>query len=100
MASLLYKFLKNLLFCIGVQLIKEVGIPDHLTSLLRCLYAGQEAAVKTGHGTTDWFQIGKGVCQGCMLSSCLFNLSAEYIRQNAGQDEAQSGIKIAGRNYQ
>ena len=61
MASLLYKFLKNLLFCIGVQLIKEVGIPDHLTSLLRCLYAGQEAAVKTGHGTTDWFQIGKGV---------------------------------------
>ena len=75
-----------------------MGIPNHLTCLLRNLYAGQEAAVKTGHGTTDWFQIGKGVCQGCMLSSCLFNLSAEYIRQNAGQDEAQSGIKIAGRN--
>ena len=76
MASLLYKFLKNLLFCIGVQLIKEVGIPDHLTSLLRCLYAGQEAAVKTGHGTTDQFQIGEGVYEGCILSPCLFNLYA------------------------
>ena len=90
MASLLYKFLKNLLFCIGVQLIKEVGIPDHLTSLLRCLYAGQEAAVKTGHGTMDWFQIGKGVCQGCLSSPCLFNLYAEYLMRNARLDEAQA----------
>ena len=73
-------------------------IPDHLTCLLRNLYAGQEATVKTGHGTTDWFQIGKGVCQGCILSPCLFNLYAEYIMRNAGLGEAQAGIKIAGRN--
>ena len=73
-------------------------IPDHLTSLLRSLYAGQEATVSTGHGTTDWFQIGKGVCQGCTLSPCLFNLHAGYIVRNAGLDEAQAGIKIAGRN--
>ena len=75
-----------------------MGIPDHLTCLLRNLYAGQEATVKTGDGTTDWFQIGKGVCQGCMLSFCLFNLYAEYIMQNAGLDKAQAGIKISGRN--
>ena len=75
-----------------------MGIPDHLTCLLRNLYAGQEPTVKTGHGTTDWFQIGKGVCQGCILSPCLFNLYAEYIMRNAGLDEAQAGIKIAGRN--
>ena len=73
-------------------------IPDHLTCLLRNLYAGQEATVRTGHGTTDWFQIGKGVLQGCMLSPCLFNLYAEYIMRNAGLEEAQAGIKIAGRN--
>ena len=75
-----------------------MGIPDHLTFLLRNLYAGQEAAVRTGHGTTDWFQIGKGVHQGCILSPCLFNLDAEYIMRNAGLEEAQAGIKIAGRN--
>ena len=75
-----------------------MGIPDHLTCFLRNLYAGQEATVRTGHGTTDWFQIGKGVCQGCILSPCLFNLYAEYIMRNAGQDEAQAGIKIAGSN--
>ena len=75
-----------------------MGIPDHLTCLLRNLYAGQEAPVRTGHGTTDWFQIGKGVCQGCIFSPCLFNLSAEYILRNAGMDEAQAGIKIARRN--
>ena len=75
-----------------------MGIPDHLTCLLRNLYAGQEATVRIGHGTTDWFQIGKGVCQGCILSPCLFNLYAEYVMQNAGLDEAQAGIKIAGRN--
>ena len=80
------------------KILKEMGIPDHFTCLLRNLCAGQEAAVKTGHGTTDWFQIGKGVCQGCILSPCLFNLYAEYIMQNAGLDEAQAGIKIAGRN--
>ena len=73
-------------------------IPDHLTWLLRNLYAGQEAAVRTGHGTTDWFQIGQGVRQGCMLSPYLFNLYAEYIMRNAGLEEAQAGIKIAGRN--
>ena len=73
-------------------------IPDHLTCLLRNLYAGQEATVRTGHGTTDWFQIGKGVCQGCILSPCLLNLYAEYIMQNAGLDEAQAGIKIVRRN--
>ena len=75
-----------------------MGIPDHLTCLLRKLYAGQEAIVRTGHGTTDWFQIGKGVRQGCILSPCLFNLYAEYIMRNAELDEAQAGIKIAGRN--
>ena len=73
-------------------------IPDHVTYLLRNLYAGQEATVRTGHGTADWFQIGKGVHQGCVLSPCLYNLYAEYIMQNAGLDEAQAGIKIAGRN--
>ena len=73
-------------------------VPDHLTCLLRNLYAGQEATVRTGHGTTDWFQIGKGVCQSCILSPCLFNLYAEYIMQNAGLDEAQAEIKTAGRN--
>ena len=75
-----------------------MGIPDHLICLLRNLYASQEATVRTGHGTTDWFQTGKGVCQGCILSSCLFNLYAEYIRRNAGLEEAQAGIKIARRN--
>ena len=75
-----------------------MGIPYHCTCLLRNLYAGQEAKVRTVHGTTDWFQIGKGVCQGCMLSLCLLNLYAEYIMQNARLDEAQDGIKIAGRN--
>ena len=75
-----------------------MGILDHLTCLLRNLYAGQEATVGTGHGTTDWFQIGKGVHQGCILSPCLFNFYAEYIMRNAGLDEAQAGIKIAGRN--
>ena len=75
-----------------------MGIPDHLTSLLRNLYAGQEATVRTGHGTAGWFQIGKGVCQGCILSPCLFNLYAEYIMRNAGLEETQAGIKIARRN--
>ena len=75
-----------------------MGIPDHLTCLLRKLYASQEATVRTGHGTTDWFQIGKGVCQGCIVSPCLFNFYAEYIMRNAGLEEAQAGIKIAGRN--
>ena len=75
-----------------------MAIPDHLIYLLRNLYAGQEATVRTGHGTTDWFQIGKGVCQGCILSPYLFNFSAEYIMKNAGLDEAKAGIKIAGRN--
>jgi len=79
------------------KILKEMGIPDHLICLLRNLYAGQEATVRTGHGT-DWFQIGKGVRQGCILSSCLFNLYAEYIMRNAGLEEAQAGIKIAGRN--
>ena len=80
------------------KIVKEMGIPDHLTCLLRNLYAGQEATFRTGHGTTDWFQIGKGVPQDCILSSCLFNLYAEYLIQNAGLDEAQAGIKIARRN--
>ena len=80
------------------EILKEMGIPDHLTCLLRNLYAGQEATVRTGHGTTNWFPIGKGVCQGCMLSPCLFNLYAEYIMRNAGLEEAQAGIKTAGRN--
>ena len=75
-----------------------MGISDHLTFLLRNLYAGQEATVRTGHGTTDWYQIRKGVCQGCILSPCLFNLYAEYIMRNAGLEEVQAGIKIAGRN--
>ena len=75
-----------------------MGIPDHLTCLLRNLYAGQEATVRTGHGTTDWFQIGKGVRQGYILSPCLFNLYAEYVVRNSGLEEAQAGIKIAGRN--
>ena len=80
------------------KILKEMGIPDHLTCLLRNLYARQEATVKTGHGTTDWSQIGKGVRQGCILSPCLFNLYAGYIMRNAGLEEAQAGIKIAGRN--
>ena len=80
------------------KILKEMGILDHLTWLLRNLYAGQEATVRTGHGTTDWFQIGKGVCQGCILSPCLFNLYAEYIMRDAGLEEAQAGIKITGRN--
>ena len=80
------------------KILKEMGIPDHLTCLSRNLYAGQEATVRTGHGTTDWFQIGKGVCQGCILSPCLFNLYAEYIMRNAALDEAQAGIKTVGRN--
>ena len=75
-----------------------MGIPDHPTCLLRNLYAGQEATVRTGHGTTDWFQTGKGVCQGCLLSPCLFNFYAEYIMRNAGLEETQAGIKIAGSN--
>ena len=75
-----------------------MGIPDHLICLLRNLHAGQETTVRTGHGTTDWFQIGKGVCQGCILSPCLFNLYAEYIMRNAGLEEAQAGIKIARKN--
>ena len=79
------------------KILKEMGIPDHLTCLLRNLYAGQEATVRTGHGTTDWFQIGKGVCHGRILSPCLFNLYAEYIMINAGLEEAQAGFKIAGR---
>ena len=78
--------------------IKYEYLPDHLTCLLRNLYVGQEATVRTGHGTTDWFQIGKGVRQDCILSPCLFNLYAEYIMRNAGQDEALTGIKIARRN--
>ena len=80
------------------KMLKEMGIPDHLTCLLRNMYAGQDATVRTGHGTTEWFQIGKGICQGCILSPCLFNLYAEYIMQNARLDEAQVGMKIAGRN--
>ena len=80
------------------KILKEMGIPDHLTCLLRNLYAGQEATVRTRHGRRDWLQIGKGVCQGCVLSPCLFNLYADYIMRNAGLDEAQAGIKIAGRN--
>ena len=79
------------------KILKEMGIPDHLTCLLRNLNAGQEATVRTGHGTTDWIQIGKGVCQVCILSPCLFNFCAEYIMRNTGLDETQTGIKIAGR---
>ena len=105
------EFQKNIYFCFIVcdkafdcvdhnklwKILKEMGIPDHRTCLLRNLYAGQEATVRTGHGTTDWFQKGKGVRQGCILSPCLFNLYAEYIMRNAGL-EAQAGIKIAGSN--
>ena len=80
------------------KILKEMGIPDHLTCLLRNLYAGQEATVRTGHGTIDWFQIQKGVRQGCILSPCLFNFYAEYVMKNAGLDEAQAGIKISSRN--
>ena len=106
------EFQKNMYFCfidyakafdcvdhnILWKSLQKMGIPDHLTSLLRSLYAGQEAIVRTGHGTTDWFQIGKGVSQGCILSPCLFNLSAEYIMRNAGLEKAQAGIKIAWKN--
>ena len=106
------EFKKNIYFCLidyakGFdcvdhnklwKILKEMGIPEHMTCLLRNLYAGQEATVRTGHGPKDWFQIGKGVSQGCILSSCLFNLHAEYIMRNAGLEEAQAGIKIAGRN--
>ena len=80
------------------KILQEMGIPDHLTCLLRNLYAGQEATVRTGHGTTDWFPIGKGIRQGCILSPCLFRLYAEYIMRNSGLDEPPAGIKIAGRN--
>ena len=91
---------KSLTVCITTnwKILKEIGISDHLPCFLRNLYAAQEATVRTGHGTTDWFQIGKGVCQGCILSPCLFNLYAEYVMGNAGLEEAQAGIKIAGRN--
>ena len=106
------EFQKNIYFCFIdytkafdcvdhnklLKILQEMGIPDHLTCLLRNLYAGQEATVRTGHETTDWFQIGKGVCQGCILSPCLFNLYAEYITLNVGLDEAQAGIKISKRN--
>ena len=80
------------------KILKEMRTPDHLTCLLRNLYAGQEATVRAGHGPTDWFQIGKRVCQGCIVSSCLFNLYAEYIMRKAGLEEAEAGIKIARRN--
>ena len=83
---------------INWKILQEMGILDHLTCLLRNLYAGQEATVRPGHGTTDWFQIGKGICQGCILSPCLFNFYAEYIMRNTGLEEAQAGIKIARRN--
>ena len=100
------EFQKNIYFCFidyakafdCVDHNKEMGIPDHLTCLLRNLYTGQEATVRTGHGTTDWFQIAKGVCQGCVLLPCLFNFYAEYVMRNAGLEEAQAGIKIARRN--
>ena len=104
------EFQRNIYFCFidytkafvwiktNWKILQEKGIPDHLTCLLRDLYAGQEATVRTGHGTTGWFQIGKGVRQGCIFSPCLFNLNAEYIMLNAGLDEAQAGIKIATRN--
>ena len=81
-----------------LKILQEIGIPDHLTCLLRNLYAGQEATVRTGHGTIDWFQTGKGIRQGCILSPCLFNLHAEYVMRNAGLDEAQAGIKISRKN--
>ena len=88
----------KILICLCGKILKEMGITDHLSCLLRNLYAGQEATVRTGRGTTDWFQIGKGVCQGCILSPCLFNLNAEYIMRNARLDEAQAGIKTVRRN--
>ena len=100
-------YVTNIYYSLGCQDVwitincgrsSEMGIPDHLTCLLRNLYTGQEARVRTGHGTTDWFQIGKGVPQGCILSHCLFNLYAECIMRNAGPEEAQAGIKIAQRN--
>ena len=90
--------LLTLWITINWKILKEMGIPDHLTCVLRNLYAGQEATFRTGHGTTDWFQTGKGVPQGCILLSCLFNLYAEYIMRNAGLEEAWTGIKIAKRN--
>ena len=83
---------------INCQILKEMGIPDHVACLLRKLNAGQETTVRNGHGTKDWFQIGKGVCQGCILSPCLFNFYAEYIMRNAGLEETEARIKIAGRN--
>ena len=105
------EFKKNMYFCfidyvkafdcvvtINWKILREMGTPDHLTCLLRNLYAGQEATVRTGHGTTDWFQTGVGVHQGCILSPCLFNLYAEYIMRNTGLEEIQAGIKIARRN--
>ena len=100
---LLYWLYQNLWLCWSQQtgkILKEIGIPDHLTCFLRNLYAGQETTVRTGHGTVDCFQIGKGVCQGCILSPCLFNLYAEYIMRNAELDEAQAGIKIYWEKYQ
>ena len=90
--------LASILFIVSAVILKEMGIQDHLTCLLRNLYAGQKATVRTGHGTTDWFQIVKGVHQGRILSPCLFNFYAGYIMRNAGLEEAQAGIKIAGRN--
>ena len=99
------EFQKNIYFCFidyakafDCVDLKDMGIPDNLTCLLRNLYAGQEATIRTGHRTTDWFQIGKGVCQGCILSPCVFNLYAEYIMRNAGLEETQTGIKIARRD--
>ena len=80
------------------KILEEIGIPDHVTCLLRNLYVGQEATVRTGHGITDWFHIGKGVCQGCILSPCLFNFYAKHIMRNTGLEETQAGVKIAGRN--
>ena len=107
------QFQKNIYFCfvdyakslsvlitLNWKILKEMGIPDHLTCLLRNLYAGQEATVRTGHGTINWFQIAKGVRQGCILSPCLFNLYAEYLMRNAGLDEAQAGIKHCQEKYQ
>ena len=98
MYQILHSMLCKHYYCKLWKILKEMGIPVHVTCFLRNLYAGQEATVRTGHGTTDWFQIGKGVRQVCILSPCLFNLYAEYIMRNAGLDEAQAGIKIARRN--
>ena len=94
----MHNITKNSHHQIKQKIVQERGIPDHLTCLLRNLYVGQEATVRTGHGTADWFQIGKGVRQGCIVSICLFNLYAEYIMRKDGLEEAQAGIKIAGRN--